>query len=703
MKRKVFLSILAASLTLISCGKKKNEPTPGPVDPLTPEQRANATATNSLIYDFVKDSYGDETAEANKDYILARSEHAAVKGVSGTKIASYLEAMAEVDRENPLEILNLLLEIRGEDGLDDAIYFAAALGQSYLKIATDKADEDNKPYFEVALAEVEKETDNIASNAYAIVDNVTGIVDTILNHIEDYPEIMQFVGTVMFGGTISGSNLKAVLHDVKVLVIEELAKTQPNVNYFATEGVAIGAGLLSVIEEVPAVVVDYVKEISLDGVVGSLYEGLEKFGEAIDDLSDSYYEHFDEITIPQESYAYAVLGAVEELASEAELPSDSEIDMYPTVILAALMMLDNEIKDELPENVQAIIAAVLADAQFKNLLDGIAKCAKDAIHAEMPEISSKEIAHVIGLISQIEDTYESTEYSGLSLDDLKDEEIVPAEYQAIMSDDVAIIEQHITDHPEETTWIEDKVIIVGDVTEDEGSYGYTVEEVYYSLEYYAYEGEEGYFTASYEVVERTVKYDSLQYVADLIDTVLAKLADKDNTDLFIDDVVGVVSPLVQLFTTHFYSLVSGEIAKNEELAKTVFIVMTVVGMLSVPTILDGVKTVVNDLFVAIRDIFGVFMPENENPAVIDFSKVFAALVSLSPEVALQMISNSIPESYLANVSKLGEDIYNIPSVGSMIAGMILEQFEIEEPDEFDAEKFGEILYDLACLFLCPIE
>ena len=716
MKKRLFLSVLAASLTLFSCGKKKEEeptpePTPGPVDPLTPEQRESATATNDLIYDYVKDSYDEETAESSKAYVLARSEHAALKGVDGKKVVEYLEkAEDEVDPDNPMTILPFVVEVRSEGLLDDFAYFGAALGQSYLKIETDRAGEDNKAYFEVALAEVEKETDNIAENAYAIVDNVLGIVDSVANGMTDHPEIMRFVMSIMSNQVIDGDVLKAVLHDLRVMLIEELAKTEENVKYFASEAVTLGAGLLAVAPNVPAELIDFVKELSFDGIIGGIYNGAKAFGEAIDNLPETYYAHFEEITIPVESYAYAVLGAVDALVGDVELPSEEELNTLPATVIGGLTAMYETAKDLIPEDAQQVIETALKDEQLQKLLEGVVKCTKDASKAELPEISVEEIAHIVGLLSSIEEIQESTGYDGLTLEALKDSEIIPANVYALMEEDVNEMEALIEGHAEEGAVIEERAFEIGNVIPDnKGSYSYKVINVHYVLEY-APQDEERVFNANVEIEETTLTYPSLQEIAVVLDRVLTKLVDKNATDAFIDDVLAVFIPAVKLFSTYVYPYISDALAKNEQLSMIVGVVMVVGGMLdSMPTIVDGLKSVINDAFIVVKDVLAAFIPQGENQAAIDFSKFLVALTSVDTEIALQMIYNSVPEDCFKNLKKLGEDLYNTPAIGSMAANSILnslkdilEVLSIEVPEQLDGEKFGQIIYDVAVALFCPV-
>ena len=716
MKKRLFLSVLAASLTLFSCGKKKDEPTPEPtpdptpgtVDPLTPEQRESATATNDLIYDYVKDSYDEETAESSKAYVLARSEHAALKGVDGKKVVEYLEkAEDEVDPDNPMTILPFVVEVRSEGLLDDFAYFGAALGQSYLKIETDRAGEDNKAYFEVALAEVEKETDNIAENAYAIVDNVLGIVDSVANGMTDHPEIIQFVMSIMSNQVIDGDVLKAVLHDLRVMLIEELAKTEENVKYFASEAVTLGAGLLAVAPNAPAELIDFVKELSFDGIIGGIYNGAKAFGEAIDNLPETYYAYFKEITIPEESYAYAVLGAVEAMVGDAELPSDEEIAQLPVILKGALTAIYEALKEMIDPEIQSVIEAVLKNEALTKLFEGVAKCIKDALHIELPEISVEEIAHIIGLLASVDTESIETSCELSTIDDLKNPEIVGEEIQPLISAPVNEMEAHIQDHSDEAKSLEDKVIVVGDTIEDEGTFTYEVTEADYSFNYDP-EGEPT-FLASLNATKTTVTYVSLQDVTELIDAVLAKLVVKEGTDLFIDDVLGVLIPLTDLLgSDELLPIISEAMSGNESLSMVVGMVMMVGRLLKTsPDIVNGLKTVLNDAFVVIKDVFAAFMPHDETPAELDFSKFFSALISVSPEVAFEIIKNSLPESCLENVKKLGEDLYSIPMLGNMVASSILDslksalaEYEIEVPEEMDAQKFGQVIYDLAVAVLC---
>ena len=695
MKRKLFLTVLAASLTLVSCGKDKNEEPAGPVDPLTPEQRQSATVTEGLIYDMVESSYGEETATASKSYIAARSEHAALKGVDGAKITSYLADVAEVDFEDPTAILGFVFDVRADGGLDDAIYFGAAVGQTFLKIETDKAEEGPKPYLEVALAEVEKEADNIASNAYAVVDNVLGVVDTLMESLtsEEHPEFMQFLMPIISGQVLDADALKAVLHDVKVMIIDELAKTEANVKYFASEGVSLAAGLLEVVEDVPAELVEFVKELSFDGVIGSIYEGAKAFGEAIDALPEAYYTHLGEITIPAESYAYAVLGAVEALVEDVEGPTDEELDQIPTVVKGALATIYGLVKDYIPLEIQTAVEGILADANFTALLQGVVKCVKDGLKAEMPELSAAQIAHFVGLFSSIDAAGVG---SGCETSSVAELEKLPV-YPVMQADVVSVSSS------ETAVSVENEVTFAGEVDEDDGVYSYDITKVHYTLE--KNPEAEPAFHAVVEVAQITVTYVSLQEVATVINEFLTKLADKDATDLFVGDVLGVAVPLVNLFSTYVYSLIASEL--DAETAQTIGMVVFVVGLLASTAVSDGVKTVVHDLFVVVKDLFSAFLPNGETPAAIDFSQVITAAI-VAPEALLSLIANQFPASSVAHVAQLGEDIYNLPMLGSTVVGLILGVLEpiVESmggkiPEDMDAKTFGGLLASIASAILCP--
>ena len=275
---------------------------------------------------------------------------------------------------------------------------------------------------------------------------------------------MQFLMPIISGQALDADALSAVLHDVKVMIIDEIAKTEANVKYFASEGVSLAAGLLEVVEDVPAELVEFVKELSFDGVIGSIYEGAKAFGGAIDSLPETYYTHLGEITIPAESYAYAVLGAVEALVEDEEAPTDEELDQIPVVVKGALTTIYGLVKDYIPLEIQTAVEGILADTSFTALLQGLVKCVKDGLKAEMPELSAAQIAHFVGLFSTIDAVGVGSGCETSSVAELEKLDVYP-----VMQADVVSVSSSET-----ATSVEKEVSFASAVSVENGVYSYDV-------------------------------------------------------------------------------------------------------------------------------------------------------------------------------------------------------------------------------------
>ena len=144
MKKRLFLALTAFSLSLAGCGtdpkdkkpeEQKEEKDPTPKDPLTPEQRQNATEFNTLLTTVLNIAKADSTG--SEEYVLKYAEELAAADYKSADLQSLIiVAMQTLNISDPSKItaddvFGLLETCESMSLLDDAIYFAVAFAKSY--------------------------------------------------------------------------------------------------------------------------------------------------------------------------------------------------------------------------------------------------------------------------------------------------------------------------------------------------------------------------------------------------------------------------------------------------------------------------------------------------------------------------------------------------------------------------------------------
>ena len=693
MKKHLFLGLLAASLSLAACGKNKEPEQPsGPVDPLTPAERQNATATNTVISDIVKDAYGEEVAASTSEYVLARSEHAAQKGVDATKIASYIDEAKTLDWEDPTTVLSFVLSVHEDEGLDDAIYFGVALGQSLLKAGTLGAPEEQRPYFTAALADVEKEGDKIPENVYAVLDGTITAVESVMALFAyDDPtklsNVMQVVLCVLSGQVLNTTSLKGAFSEIRAIV-DEFAKVEANVSYIGDFAIEVGVDLLDVVVDIPEEFAPFIAELKVDDFVEALFGGVKGIFETLDTLPEKYYTHLGEITLPAESYAYAVLGALEALVPETEELTPEEIAALPKQLIAALNMMYEALEDYIPEEATTVIEALLEDENLEALIGAVIQLFADVSSVDLSFVTSEKLAHVVGVyFSAIDDSSMGYSFVEYDYDDFMGLTNLPEAVEELLPYDELETAHGVGSF--ETKESGAKVI---EATDSE-VHGYVVDyEIIYRYSVVDEEPQEE-FMADITIKEVDVEYESLQDIAVFINEFLTFLAVKEGTDALIEDVLNVLHPAVALFSTYVLPMLDEETA--EQIGKVYFMLAMIDAMAQNASVRSNIKAVVNDLFVVVKDIFSAFLPNGETPAAANFSKFFVILTTVSVEEALTVLYGTVPVAKLQSVKTLATDVYNLANalgLSNTLVNAICEVLETDPSTIKSASDFAELIY-----------
>lgn len=212
MKKRFLLALIAVSMSLAGCGKKDNQPTDdtptvdpgegggeeggggegGETDPLTPEQRSNATTIKSTLDLAIAMAVQDsEVTRACDEYTLKYAEEVAIENVSFDKVSAHIDDITPIIDEPTAEAVIDLLEETKEDGsLKDIVYIAVAAGKSLLRAYSFK-DEKLGDVYEFAADYLDNEEITLHENAYGLLEASVDCVSFYTS--EEFVEISEKV------------------------------------------------------------------------------------------------------------------------------------------------------------------------------------------------------------------------------------------------------------------------------------------------------------------------------------------------------------------------------------------------------------------------------------------------------------------------------------------------------------------------------
>lgn len=702
MKKQLFLGLLAASLSLVACGKDK-EPS-GPVDPLTPEQRESATATNTIIYNLVKEGYGEEIAEATKSYIAENADHAASKGVRSSKVEGYVDAAKKLEG-SAAAIFSFGKAIYDDEGVNDAVYFGVALEKCYLK-ANALYNLAESGYCTFALAEVEKEGDAIAENLIPVVNTVYSVYDNAAA-IALTKEFAGFLTSIMSQAPLKAANVKALFEDASKLV-SEFVGVKANIRYFGGFAERVLADVPSLSPNVPKEVGDFINALEIGAAIDSVFAVIDSFGKKLASLPDEYYLHLVQIELPYESYAYAVLGAIKYLIPEVEYEelTPEQIEAVSGAIIDAALDVLELLKDYIG-SYQGIIAEFIENPNIKQIISGVIKLAQDASKYESEVISVESISHVVGLYFEgIKTSSDYGYFSAESLAEFKQKAaLLPKGVTVGTSEVEAAIENREKYTPDlakgyyESDPVDSKQ--EGYKTFDTIEYEYTFQYVPGQTE------EEDYFYSYVSYTTTTVEYSSLKEVAQYIYDVLDEVVKADAYRNALVDDLRAIAIAASSVLEYYIDLMPED---SEEAAKLSAIKVVIDGVCKTDAPIALVKAALKDVFVVLRNLMGVFVGESprsnfgELVAIVSYRNMsdFNNIIG----VAFSFLQK-FQESEVACVASLLEEVYGIAAAAGYNMQMVnaladeiekvtmltymINTTELRAADT--AVKFRTVLYD----------
>ena len=702
MKKHLFLSLLAVSLSLVACGKNK-EPA-GPVDPLTPEQRENATKTNTIIYDLVKEDFSEEIAEATKSYIAENAEHAASKGVRSSKVESYIADAKKLDK-TASAIFEFGKDIYDDEGVNDAVYFGVALGKCYLKASTlyDLADSG---YYTFALTEVEKEGDSIAENVIPVVNSVYSAADDV-SAIMVSKEFSGILMSIMTQEVLVPANVKALLKDASDLV-KKFVGVKENVKYFGEFAKRVLVDLPNLSPDVPKEVVDFIEALEVGAAIESIFEVIDSFGTKLASLPDAYYTHLGEIELPYESYAYAVFGAVKYLLPEVETTdlTPEEIEAVSDTIVEAALDVLELLKDYIG-SYQGIIAEFIENPDVKDIISGLIKFAQDASKYESKVVSVESVCHIIGVI--FDELKSSTDYEYINAESLEEFKEKVAEFPEGVKVDTSKLEEAIENREEYTPDIANGYCETNPVdSEVEGYKAFDTIEYQYLFQYVPGETEESdYFYSYVSCTITTVEYSNLKEVAQYIYDVLDEVVKADDYRNALVDDLRAIGLSVSSVLDYYIALMSED---SEQGAQLEAIQLVIDGICKTDAPIALVKAALKDVVVVLRNLMGAFIGENPKSSFGQLVAIVAYRDMSDMNNVLGVASSFLQkyqESEVTCIGSLLEEVYgiavaagyNMQMVNALadeiekvtLLSFMINTTELRAADT--AEKFRTILFD----------
>ena len=406
--KKLFLTLTAFALALTGCGKKKNS-----VDPnaLTPEQQESSKKVNATIVETFKmlgldmDQAPDAYKSQINGYVSTYSDEAARRGCDGAKIEKYyVEITGKIqdgEFNSPEAVLDYLVAVNEDEGFDDLVYFGFAFGKTYCRVAA-MMDPDGQTgkIANAVISYLDKQGDALPVNLAQVGSRLLSTYAAVMD-----PEFLgQFANLFRDDDTLDPVVLKALVGEVGNLLVG-LTSLKSNWTYLKgalLDALTAARPLLTEVREA-LFVFDLIEETHVLDVVDAVFEVADHFAKKIQrNFSNEYYAHLDEIENPFESYAYAVLGAVEELAEGEEI-KEADINSVVSFVLAAaskaIGVFANYPEIGVPEEALAIARLVVNSEHTEGLLKSLLTLLADMSAMRLECVSALSISQIVGHVT----------------------------------------------------------------------------------------------------------------------------------------------------------------------------------------------------------------------------------------------------------------------------------------------------------------
>ena len=257
VKKRLFLALIAASMTFAACDKTESIPVDTPptdnvdenangennndggenqdVDKLTPEQRAESNSIKGVI-SFVLSLIEKDQTEAITaigDYTSAYADEIVLEGTTSTVISSLVSpAMSLINDHSAAAIVNFAKQVQSENKMKDLANLATAFGKSYLRLEASIDNESGETYTYFANL-IDQEGVKIHANLYSVLDAIVSAA--VIGYSEQFTNAYNAVYTLdteLNVNQISAENLKATLAGVSD-IIDEAIKAKDGLKYFA--------------------------------------------------------------------------------------------------------------------------------------------------------------------------------------------------------------------------------------------------------------------------------------------------------------------------------------------------------------------------------------------------------------------------------------------------------------------------------------
>lgn len=303
LKKRLFLALIAASMSLAGCDKINNTipvdntPTDNPqddpnkdsgdeggedggdtdVDKLTPEQRENANSLKGMIELVLTlpERYENETIQECGEYTLAYAEELALQDVKAANLVSFISKATPLMNNLTAEaVVGLVKEIKEEDKLQDVAYFATAVGKSFLR-AEEKSNEDYGKALGYLVDLMDEEGYKMHTNVYNVIDEVAGAA--VLAFDADF--------TAAYNGAFTyDDDLDARQIDLKNFkdtiigsanIILEVAKAKEGLKYLVNFLVGGVKRFANEVLEIDEETLSFIDGINTDDILDQVFGGLQ--------------------------------------------------------------------------------------------------------------------------------------------------------------------------------------------------------------------------------------------------------------------------------------------------------------------------------------------------------------------------------------------------------------------------------------------
>jgi len=300
MKPKFLITLMASmSLVITGCGKNKNNEPPKvdpPVDPgtdpdpeaLTPEQQKNANGFELLLRTAVVGSerYEEAAVTATGSYRTAYAEEIARENVDADAVSDLVKVLP-TDFSNFEAVMTFVATAEEKEALKDVVYFAVALGKSFLR-AEEASNESYKTVLKYAADLIDAEGAKMHANAYSVVEPIA--VATLSALDQDFQ--VAFNGLVKFDENVGAKQVDIEAAEVVTTklgqIISKYAEAGEGVAYFVdfvyNAAKALGA------QYIPEDYMPYVEAIDSKALVEEVFSYIGAMGYMLENLT---YEEED--------------------------------------------------------------------------------------------------------------------------------------------------------------------------------------------------------------------------------------------------------------------------------------------------------------------------------------------------------------------------------------------------------------------------